>query len=399
MHGWTETVEKSLRLIISIFLGFLKVGATAFGGPAMIPYVRRLAIARGWISEGEFRTGVAICQMIPGATVMQLAAYVGFKRMGIIGALAAFIGFGLPAFVMLVILTALYIQTRSTFWVEQLFGGLKLIVVALVLHGALDFSKRYMTAIPDKLLALLSGIAFFMKVSPPIILLLAAFSGIVLFKDTSEEKSTVVRSHSQQHIFQASIATVVWFSLWFLIFKTSPKLASLAITMAKIDILAFGGGYAALPLFLDVITRKGWLDTATLLDGIALGQLTPGPIVITSVFIGFHQHGLAGAIIAAFGTFSPSFFLLIWAAIFSHLWLHHPVAHRVFRASIATLGGLMASMAAILIVKNHWDPAGAMLTLLSFVALRSSINTFPVVLGGSVLWIIWLWLSKTAGWQ
>jgi chromate transporter len=337
--------------------------------------------------------------MIPGATVMQLAAYVGLKRRGLAGAVAAFTGFGLPAFVMLLILTALYMHTKYITWVQHLFGGLKIIVIAIVLHGALDFANRYMAGTFDKWLALLSGIAFFLRVYPPAIILFAAFVGIFLFKNSSEEKSIIAMSHSRGVLFQALMASLVWFALWLLIFYVSPKLARLAMTMAKIDLMAFGGGYAALPLLLDVVTRKGWMNASTLLDGIALGQLTPGPIVITSVFVGFHQHGLAGAILAAFGTFSPSFFMLIWAAILSHFWLHHPIAHRVFRASLATLSGLMASMAAILIATTHWNLPETILALLCFLTLRCNTDIFWVIAGGSFLWALWTWLSKAAGWQ
>ena len=97
-----------------LFLSFLRLGLTAFGGPAMVAYIRELAVIRKrWLDERCFADGVALCQSIPGATAMQTAAYVGLRSEGLWGGLAAYLGFGLPAFVLMTVLSAVYAQTRS----------------------------------------------------------------------------------------------------------------------------------------------------------------------------------------------------------------------------------------------------------------------------------------------
>lgn len=97
-----------------LFLSFLRLGATAFGGPAMIAYIRRMAVEqKKWIDDSSFNNGVALCQMVPGATAMQAAAYVGLKVRGVGGAAVSYIGFGLPAFIFMTVLTALYVQNRE----------------------------------------------------------------------------------------------------------------------------------------------------------------------------------------------------------------------------------------------------------------------------------------------
>jgi chromate transporter len=99
--------EKSPRAA-ELFLSFLRLGATAFGGPAMVAYIRELAIRRGWVSGEEFAEGVALCQSIPGATAMQSAAFVGLRAAGVRGAIAAYAGFGLPAVILMIAVSAAY---------------------------------------------------------------------------------------------------------------------------------------------------------------------------------------------------------------------------------------------------------------------------------------------------
>ena len=100
--------------LVQIFTAFLRLGATAFGGPSMVAYIRKLAVDRkGWLDPVEFSDGVAFCQMVPGATAMQTAAYVGLRLRGVAGAAASFIGFGLPAFVLMLIFAMVYVQTGT----------------------------------------------------------------------------------------------------------------------------------------------------------------------------------------------------------------------------------------------------------------------------------------------
>ena len=125
--------SRQLPSLSSLFLSFLKLGATAFGGPAMIPYMDKMAVEqRQWLEQKTFRDGVALCQTIPGATAMQTAAYVGFRARGVAGAAVSFIGFGLPAFFLMVGLTAIYVRSASLPPVAAVFHGLQIQESALV---------------------------------------------------------------------------------------------------------------------------------------------------------------------------------------------------------------------------------------------------------------------------
>ena len=126
--------------LLAIFLPFVRLGFTGFGGPAMVPYIKELAVGRkAWLDEQSFRAGVVLCQTIPGATAMQAAAYVGLRVRGILGGLAAYIGFGLPAFLLMLVLTAIYLHTRELPVTTSLFAGLRVVVVAIVANATVDF--------------------------------------------------------------------------------------------------------------------------------------------------------------------------------------------------------------------------------------------------------------------
>ena len=126
-----------------LFGSFLRLGITAFGGPAMIPYVRKMAVVqKHWLDGESFQDGVALCQVIPGATVMQMVAYVGLKMRGVAGALASYIGFGLPALLLMLLLSILYTYTRSLPAVVSAFSGMQAIIVAVVANATLSFGKN-----------------------------------------------------------------------------------------------------------------------------------------------------------------------------------------------------------------------------------------------------------------
>ena len=167
-----------------IFLEFLKLGLTAFGGPAIIAHIRELAVRRhAWVDNGTFTDGVVLSQSIPGATAMQVAAYVGLKSRGLAGASAAYAGLGLPAFFLMLLLSAFYAASRSVAPVLALFGGLQVIVVSIVAHAAFSFGRDIRTDGRSVALALLSAALLFFGASPFVVIIGAAAAGVLLFRD------------------------------------------------------------------------------------------------------------------------------------------------------------------------------------------------------------------------
>ena len=144
-----------------VFISFLRLGLTAFGGPAMIAYIKEMAVDRyNWLDGETFKDGVVLCQSIPGATAMQTAAYVGMKARGVPGALVSFIGFALPAFAFMLVLSSLYVTYHLFPWVVSLFSGLQVLVCAVVANAAWSFGKSTLKHYEDIAFAITAAILF-----------------------------------------------------------------------------------------------------------------------------------------------------------------------------------------------------------------------------------------------
>lgn len=168
-----------------LIAGFVRLGATAYGGPAMMAYLRQQCVGRhGWLTGEEFQEGMALCQVIPGATMVQMAAYVGYRLQGPAGALAAAAAFVLPAFLLMLSLSAAYFAFGELPAVQGLFRGLAAIVVAIILNACLSLGR---TTVPDWRAAILAALAFAalaLRVSLPLVLLGAALLAMGLFRES-----------------------------------------------------------------------------------------------------------------------------------------------------------------------------------------------------------------------
>lgn len=377
--------------LISLFTRFFRLGITAFGGPAMIPFVRQMVISKmHWIDEPDFRIGLAICQAIPGATVMQLTGYVGLRVRGVSGALAAFCGFGLPALLLITILSAAYFKFYNLPFVLSVFSGLKAIVLAIILSASIDFVGKYIHEMPDKLIAFGAALAFLADVHPVAVILIAATIGVVFFRHDAGIAAPrgcrcLVNQDLEKMIILTALFSLALFGLWL----SQKDLYHLATLMMGVDVLAFGGGFAALPIMLhEVVIRMGWLTQRVFLDGIALGQITPGPIVITSAFVGYSLAGLVGALTGAIAMFSPSFLIMMWSVPFCDKLLGSPYFRRGLRASLATLAGLMLAVTAMFALSMAWNPRAGVLGTVAFIALRRQIDVLWVVLVGAAVSLV-----------
>jgi chromate transporter len=300
-----------------LFTGVFKLGATAYGGPAMIGQIKETAVNRyGWVKEGEFMRGVALCQLIPGATMIQIVTYIGYRVRGIWGALTAAVAFVLPAFIALLALSTIYFKFHSLWFIQALFKGLGAIVVAIILNACITFGRSILKDWKVILIAALSFFAFFFQWSFVLIFVLAAVVGFVLRPKIPQTKAVAsggpsLEVNKKEYLIIALLAAVICLAL-IVSYVVDPKITDLSLNLSKIGALAFGGGFTAIPLIqYEMVDRFHWLSTKEFLDGIALGQVTPGPILITATFIGYKVSSLLGAFMATLGIFFPSFFILV----------------------------------------------------------------------------------------
>lgn len=377
--------------LFRLFISFLRLGATAFGGPAMIAYIRKMAVEKNhWLDDPSARDGIALCQTIPGATAMQMSAYVGLRAKGVAGAAASFIGFGLPAFLFMMILSALYAKTHTMPSVVSIFNGLQTIVVALVAHATLSFGRTSIKNWKNVMNAILAALLFGLKVNPILVIVIAAILGTVLY--ARQLHVPVVNPTGQVHTSKSSFlllsATGIGFGLLYLIDRTLFELAAL---MFRIDLFAFGGGFASVPLmFYETVEVRSWLDGPTLLNGIVLGQITPGPIVITATFIGYLLHGLLGGLIATASVFLPSFMIVVGIVPYFDRLRRSPHFKKVITGILCSFVGLLLTVTLRFGFEIHWDLSRILLAIAALAALILKVDILWVVLGGGAISFIFL---------
>ncbi|HTP09063.1 MAG TPA: chromate efflux transporter [Anaerolineae bacterium] len=385
-----EQTSNQIPSLLNLFLRFIRLGLTAFGGPSMVAYIRKLAVEQQhWLDDESFRDGVVLCQMIPGATAMQAAAYVGLRARGVRGAAASFIGFGLPALGLMMVLSALYSQARTLPVVVAAFRGLQVIVVAIVANATVSFGRTSLKTWRSILLALVAATLFGLSMNPIFVIAIAALLGIVFQDRQFTPRASVspmgMRRSARPLLFLIAAAA----SGFVLLFFIQRTLFDLAALMFRIDLFAFGGGFASIPLmFHEIVEVRGWLDSPTFLNGIVLGQITPGPIVITATFVGYQLYGLVGGLIATVGVFLPSFLLVTGTA---------PYFDRLRRSRYfnQAIGGVLCSFVGLLLTVTvrfagaiSWDVLRLLLEGTAFIALLRKVDILWVVLIGAMLSII-----------
>ena len=374
-----------------LFLLFLRLGITAFGGPAMIAHIRELSVKRNrWLMEETFRDGVVLCQSMPGATAMQMAAYVGLRAGGLRGAITSFVGFGLPAFILMLVLAACYAGSSELPPVVSLFHGLQVVVVAIVANATFLFGRDIVKRPRDLFIAPVSAALFWFGVSPFAVIVGAAIAGIAFFKDSALPPSSGQNGDKTGQVPKPIILFLGLVGAGVAgLYFADRNLYHLATVMLRIDLFAFGGGFASLPLmFHEIVNVKGWLDGKTFMDGIALGQITPGPIVITATFVGYLVRGFVGSLVATIAIFTPSFVILVAATPFFDRLKDARYFSGATRGILASFVGLLFSMTIRFAVAVPWEPSKVLFGIALVIALARKMNILYIVLIGSALSIV-----------
>jgi chromate transporter len=387
----TATEKVVLPSLEKLFLSFLRLGLTAFGGPAMLAHIKRMSVKHNrWLDEKTFQDGIVFCQSIPGATAMQIVAYVGLKVRGVRGALVSYIGFGLPAFLFMLLLSIAYAASRSLHHVTAVMSGLQVIVVAIVAHATYAFGRELRRGYKALIVAALSAVLLLRGTSPFAVIMGAAIAGTVLFRDVGITPSSLLDGKPIRSVLKQVTLLVLFViaglgALYFL----DGKLFVLAALMLKINLFAFGGGFSSIPLiFHEIVSVKGWMDSKTLMDGMALGQVTPGPIVSTATFIGYLLFGFAGAIVATIAMFTPSFLVLLLAAPYFDRLKSSALFSGASKAILASFVGQLLFVTIRFAADVPWNLARVMLGLTALIALFRKVDILYVVLAGAVISIL-----------
>jgi chromate transporter len=287
---------------------FLRLGLLGFGGPvALVGQMgRELADERGWLTKEQMREAVAICQSLPGPLAIQVGIYISYLRAGFWGAWAGGWAFILPNFVIVAALGALYVYLGDLRPVTAIFYGVSPAVIALILHSCWRLAKLGME---DWLQWVIAAICFVVTIAlraeVALLFIGAGLVGILYYGHARTFPRATTLAVAAPLAATAPVAPVAGGS----------TLIKLLLFFLKAGSLTFGSGLVIVPFLEQGVVREyGWLDQRQFLIAVAIGMISPGPVVITATFVGYLVAGFWGSLVSTVGIFLPSFILVLVAA-------------------------------------------------------------------------------------
>ncbi len=377
-------MEKRKPSLLQLSLAYLVLGLTAYGA-VMLQEIRSTIIGRGWLSEEEFEEGLAMVQLYPGPIMFNLATYAAYRIRGFVAALIGTVLFVLPSYLLMVFISFLYFEYRSVGWVSSLFPPLEAMVVGVLLHILIDFLKRFVGSGRAAVVSALSFVLLVYNVNAVLIVLLAILYGVLFLEGKGKGDLAYVPLPGSKWWRFAAIffLALVLLSLFITGIYCGSQSCKLLLSMLKVGSIAFGNGITIIPLIQQEITRHHWLTLREFADGIAFGQITPGPILITATFIGYKVSGILGSLLSTFGIFFPSFFYtLAVTEVYLKVVRFQPV-QKALKGILASFTGMLAyavlSMGRIGLV----SPASFVWAAGSLIAVRYyRVNVLWVFLSG-----------------
>ena len=339
----TETKNLTSYSLWQLMLYFLRLGTLGFGGPvALVGFMHRdLVEERGWISEADYKEGLALAQIAPGPLAAQLAIYLGYVHHRILGATVAGLAFVLPSFAMVVALGMAYVSYGGLPWMQAVFYGVGAAVLGIMAIGAQKLSTKSIGK--DKLLWGIFGVlAAVTIITQSEIAWLFIAAGLLVWvircKPTFGNKAMGLGLVPP--VDAAQLAPMVF---------DPALLTQIGLFFAKAGTFVFGSGLAIVPfLYAGTVTEHHWLTDRQFVDAVAVAMITPGPVVITTAFIGYLVAGLPGAAMAAVATFLPCYLITIVSAPHFKKWGKNPsVIAFVDGITAAAIGAIAGSVVVI----------------------------------------------------
>ena len=358
---------------------FARLGTLGFGGPvALVGFMQRdLVDERGWISERDFKEGLALAQLAPGPLAAQLAIYLGWVHHGVLGATLVAFAFVLPSFFMVLALSALYLAYGGLPWMRGAFYGIGAAVIAVIGRGAYKLARS--TIGKDPLYAVLFGVSAGVTAwTESELVWLFVLCGVVAWLFRAPRSSAALPAVLPFGWFVTGLAgpaapETLWRIVWY---------------FAEAGTFVFGSGLAIVPfLHGGVVNDFRWLDERQFLDAVAVAMITPGPVVITVAFIGYLVAGPFGATAAAIGVFLPCYVLVVIPARYFKRAVHDPRVKAFVDGVTVAAAGAIAGAAVVLgrrAVVDLPTLAIAAVALLVITRVRARYEPLVIVAAGLV---------------
>ena len=355
---------------------WLRIGLIGFGGPpAHVTLLRELVVRKnGWMDGRAFEDANAACSLLPGPSSTQLSIFCAYRVGGPVGAVVGGLGFVVPAVVMVIALSVLFLSSSPPDWVRGAGAGAGAAVAAVAVRAGSELvGPSYHHAMEGHghrvrwLVYLLAGVAAAVVIGPYLVLVLVGCGVLEMIRRRRPAESTGI--WWPLPVATASVGGV----------------GALAWTAFKVGALSFGGGFVIIPLMQqDAVHVYHWMSDAQFLNAVALGQVTPGPVVATVAAVGYAAHGVGGAVLAAVVAFTPSFsFILLGGARFERLRANDRARAFLDGAGPAAIGAILGSAVTLAGgIDETWQiPVLAAAALSLLVARRGVVETL-VASGG-----------------
>ena len=363
--------------LIEVAALFLRLGVTAFGGPAAHIAIMRDEVVkkRKWITEQEFLDLFGAANMIPGPTSTEMAIYLGYRRVGWMGLVLAGVCFILPAMLIVIILSWAYVRYGTTPWASGILYGIMPVVMAIIAQALWGLGTKAVKNWLTGIIGLCGVILYLLGINILIILL---FAGLI-----------VMIGENLSRIKNIPIAGILlpFAGLSFLAAATPFNLTLLFLNFLKVGATLYGSGYVLLAfLRADFVLRLGWLTDKQLIDAIAIGQITPGPVFTTATFIGYLLGGIPGALIATLGIFLPSFVYVGISSLIIKRIRNSPWAASFLNGVNAASLGLMLAVSIQLASTALIDPITIGIAVICLIILiRFQTNSTWLIAGGALI--------------
>lgn len=376
---------------------WIKLGFISFGGPAgqIAIMQRELVERRRWIDQDDFLHALNYCMLLPGPEAQQLATYCGWLLHGTRGGIVAGAFFVIPSIFFLLLLSYIYAAYGNLPQISAILDGFKAVVVAIVVEAVFKIGKKAFKTRLHILISILAFVAiYFLQIPFPLIVLSAAILGILLLKSKLENKGIISKKENQKiSKFYLLKITAVCLVLWFvpfaiLIYKfgISDLLTQVYLFFTQAAFVTFGGAYAVLAYINQAVVNAGWISAAQAVDGLALAETTPGPLIMVLQFVGFmtgwNQPGalnqnfsaVLSALLTTYVTFLPSFFFIFAGAPYIEKLRHNQNLTAALSGVTAAVVGVILNLAimfglTVIFPAGQIDLFALSLTILSFIAL------------------------------
>lgn len=379
-----------------IFFTFLKLGATAFGGYMSLVAIvqKQLVEIDKKMKEEDLLDGISLTSVLPGPVAVNTIAYVGYLLRGIPGAIAAFAGIVLPSFFLVILLSWLYFTYGNIPAVKNIFSGIAPTITALIVTVAIGMARKTIKVPAQWVICLLAAILLIFIGGFTTTFLIIIGSGIVGYFLFHQQQGKERLSNEEKLLFgnrQWIISGVVLLLLLFVLlfggqYPVAPKNIQIISTFSGISLTLFGGGYVVIPALHELFVENlGWLTSAEFADGIAIGQITPGPIFITATFIGYKVAGIMGALLATIAMFTPPMVLTVLLSRFVKTLNQSTLVKTAMKAvRAAVIGMIFASAVTIGQTISVSIVSVAIFLVAFYISFKYTISPVYLIIGSGV---------------